>query len=134
MSGYLRSLGASGARGQHARACVSEVDLILNRAGLFVLSDQEIEQMTICSRHRKLLTVSREMRFAKDSRGMARFKPAEWRTAKQISSLFSRLAAKQRKKPSDQAKESDEEGQTDNDEDAEDWEREEALALGGRHM
>ncbi|KAL9964764.1 hypothetical protein ACROYT_G028446 [Oculina patagonica] len=72
------------------------------------------------------------MRFAKDSRGMARFKPAEWRTAKQISSLFSRLAAKQRKKPSDQAKESDEEGQTDNDEDAEDWEREEALALGGK--
>lgn len=58
VSGYLRSLGASGARGQHARVCVSEVDLILNRAGLFVLSDQEIEQMTICSRHRKLLTVN----------------------------------------------------------------------------
>ncbi|KAL9988561.1 hypothetical protein ACROYT_G003019 [Oculina patagonica] len=76
------------------------------------------------SLHKPFITfscVSREMRFAKDSRGMARFKPAEWRTAKQISSLFSRLAAKQRKKPSDQSKESDEEGQTDNDEDAEDW-------------
>lgn len=60
---------------------------------------------------------------------MARFKPAEWRTARQISSFFSRLAAKQRKKPSDQAKEPDEEVQTDNDEDEEDWEREEALAL-----
>lgn len=67
------------------------------------------------------------MRFAKDGSGKAKFKPAEWRTAKQIKSFFSRLAADQRKKPSDQAKQPGEEDQADDDE--EDWEREDALAL-----
>lgn len=54
------------------------------------------------------------------------FQQSEWRTAKQISGFFSRLAAKQRKKPSATAVEQTEEDQTDGEEE---WEREEGLAL-----
>ena len=54
------------------------------------------------------------------------FQQSEWRTAKQISGFFSRLAAKQRKKPSATAVEQTEEDQTDGEEE---WEREEVLAL-----
>ena len=67
------------------------------------------------------------MRLAKDRSGKAMFQQSEWRTAKQISGFFSRLAAKQRKKPSATAIEQTEEDQTENEE--EEWEREEGLAL-----
>ncbi|KAL9966751.1 hypothetical protein ACROYT_G024870 [Oculina patagonica] len=40
--------------------------------------------------------VAKEMRIARDGDGKLRFAPEEWRTAKQISSYFSRLAAAQR--------------------------------------
>ena len=55
------------------------------------------------------------------------FQQLEWQTAKQISGLFSKLAAKQSKTPSATAVEQTEEDQTDG-EDGE-WEREEGLAL-----
>lgn len=40
--------------------------------------------------------VAKEMRVARDGSGKLSFTPEEWRTAKQISSYFSRLAATQR--------------------------------------
>ena len=55
------------------------------------------------------------------------FQQSAWRTAKQLSGFFSRLAAKQRKKPSATAVEQTGEDQTDGEE--EEWEREEGLAL-----
>lgn len=58
VSGYLRSLGVSSARGRQARVDISEIDLILNRFGLFVYNDEETRKMTICPRHRKHLTVN----------------------------------------------------------------------------
>ena len=67
------------------------------------------------------------MRLAKDRSGKAIFQQLEWQTAKRISGLFSRLAAKQRKTPSAAAVEQTEEDQTDGEE--EEWEREEGLAL-----
>ena len=67
------------------------------------------------------------MPLARDRSGKAMFQQSEWRTAKQISGFFSRLAPKQRKKPSATAVEQTEEDQTDGEE--EEWEREEGLAL-----
>ena len=67
------------------------------------------------------------MRLEKDRSEKAMFQQSEWRTAKQISGFFSRLAAKQRKKPSATAVEQTEEDQTDGEE--EEWEREDGLAL-----
>ena len=58
VTSYLRSLGVSGSRGRQARAKVTEQDLILNRAGLLVINDEDIKKMTICPRHRKHLTVN----------------------------------------------------------------------------
>ena len=55
------------------------------------------------------------------------FQQLEWRTAKQISGFFSRLAAKQRNKPPATAVEQTEEDQTDGEE--EEWKIEEGLAL-----
>ena len=46
--------------------------------------------------------VERELKFAKDESGLSLFKSAEWLTAKQIKSFFSRHAAKLRKKSSQQ--------------------------------
>ena len=57
ISCYLRSLGVSGTRGR-AYVDVTELDLILNRAGLLVINDEDIKKMTICPRHRKYLTVN----------------------------------------------------------------------------
>lgn len=42
--------------------------------------------------------VAREMKCARDSSGKLQFKPEEWRTAKQISSFFSRMSALQRQR------------------------------------
>lgn len=58
VGGYLHSIGASGARGRNAPVQVTEVDLILNRAGFFVYTKEQISNMTICPHHRKLLTVN----------------------------------------------------------------------------
>ena len=54
------------------------------------------------------------------------FQQLEWWTAKQLSGFFSRLAAKQRKKPPATAVEQTEEALTDGEE--EEWGREEGLA------
>ena len=58
VTSYLRSLGVSGSRGRQAHAKVTELDLILNRASLLVINDEDIKKMTICPRHRKHLTVN----------------------------------------------------------------------------
>ena len=57
VSRYLQSLGAGGAQGQHSHVQVSEIDLIRNRAGLFMCSSDYVNRMTICP-HRKLLTLN----------------------------------------------------------------------------
>ena len=44
VTSYLRSLGVSGSRGRQAHAKVTELDLILNRAGLLVINDEDIEK------------------------------------------------------------------------------------------
>ena len=58
VSRYLRSLGASGAQVQNSHRQVSEIDLIRNRAGLFMYSSDYVKRMTICPLHRKLLTLN----------------------------------------------------------------------------
>ena len=50
MTSHLVSLGVS------SREDVSEVNLILNRAGLFIVTEEEKLPLTICPRHRKILT------------------------------------------------------------------------------
>lgn len=51
MTSHLVSLGV-GSREED----LNEVNLILNRAGLFVVTEEEKLQLTICPRHRKTLT------------------------------------------------------------------------------
>ena len=58
VSRYLQSLGASGTQGQHSHVQVSEIDLIRNRAGLFMYSSDYMNRMTTCPQHRKLLTLN----------------------------------------------------------------------------
>ena len=58
VTSYLRSLGVSGSRGRQTHTKVTELDLILNRAGLLVINDEDIKKMTTCPRHRKHLTVN----------------------------------------------------------------------------
>ena len=50
------SLGVSSQQQRTGDEKVNEVDLILNRAGYFVVTDSEKMSMTICLRHRKKLT------------------------------------------------------------------------------
>ena len=57
ISSHLVSLGVSGKRWRATEANVNEEDLLLNRAGLFGSSQNEIQAMTVCSKHRKELTV-----------------------------------------------------------------------------
>ena len=66
------------------------------------------------------------MKVARDASGKLRFAPEEWRTAKQISSYFSRLAAAQRqqKAPSELLVE---EAENINEDDLEAWEEEKQL-------
>ncbi|KAL9974162.1 hypothetical protein ACROYT_G011171 [Oculina patagonica] len=54
VNAHLLSLGVSS--GQQQDSTVSEVDLILNRAGHFVVTNDEKLSMIICPRHRKKLT------------------------------------------------------------------------------
>lgn len=56
ISGHLLSLGVSSRQQRTGDEKVNEVDLILNRAGYFVVTDNEKLSMTICPRHRKKLT------------------------------------------------------------------------------
>ena len=56
MSSHLLSLGVSSGQQRSEDEKISEVDLILNRAGQFVATDEEKFSMTICPRHRKKLT------------------------------------------------------------------------------
>ena len=58
VSRHLQSLGASGAQGHQSHVQVSEIDLIRNRAGLFMYSSDYVNRMTICPLHRKLSTLS----------------------------------------------------------------------------
>ena len=56
MTSHLLSLGISGKRGRGQDTAVTEIDLILNRAGLFGEMVQDIESKTICPKHRRDLT------------------------------------------------------------------------------
>ena len=51
VTSYLHSLGVNELRGRQAHAKVTELDLILNSAGLLVINDEDIKKMTICLRH-----------------------------------------------------------------------------------
>ena len=53
---HLLSLGVSSGQQRTGDEDVNEVDLILNRAGYFVTTENEKISMTICPRHRKKLT------------------------------------------------------------------------------
>ena len=53
ISAHLLSLGVSSRQQRTGDEKVNEVDLILNRAGYFVVTDSEKLSMTICPRHRK---------------------------------------------------------------------------------
>jgi len=55
MTPHLVSLQVTGKRGR-GKTVLSEKDLILNRAGLFDLTIEQAEAMTICPKHRKNLT------------------------------------------------------------------------------
>ena len=56
LSAHLLSPGVSSRQQRTGDEKVNEVDLILNRAGYFVVTDSEKLSMTICPRHRKKLT------------------------------------------------------------------------------
>ena len=56
ITSHLVSLGISSKRGRE-KTEVSEIQLILNRAGLFTIKDEELQTMTICPQHRKDLTI-----------------------------------------------------------------------------
>ena len=54
---YLNSLGVSLKRDVGGQAIVSEIELILNRAGMFNVEDKQIQCMTICPMYREQLTL-----------------------------------------------------------------------------
>ena len=60
------------------------------------------------------------MRVARDANGKLRFVPDEWRSPKQISSYFSRLAAAQRERKAP-SKPLEEEAENINEDDLESW-------------
>ena len=53
---HLLSLGVSSGQQRSQALTISEVDLILNRAGHFVVTNDEKMSMIICPKHRKKLT------------------------------------------------------------------------------
>ena len=53
---HLLSLGVSSGQQQTGDEDINEVDLILNRVGYFVTTENEKISLTICPRHRKKLT------------------------------------------------------------------------------
>lgn len=54
LTDYLTNLGVSGSRGLGTR--INEADVILNRAGLHSLSEEDRERITVCPKHRYELT------------------------------------------------------------------------------
>ena len=54
LTDYLTNLGVSGGRGFGTR--INEADVILNRAGLHSLSEEDRERITVCPKHRYELT------------------------------------------------------------------------------
>ena len=54
LTDYLTNLGVSGSRGFGTR--INEADVILNRAGLHSLSEEDRERITVCPKHRHELT------------------------------------------------------------------------------
>ena len=50
LSGYLTNLGVSASRGFGTR--INEADVILNRAGLHSLPEEDRERITVCPKHR----------------------------------------------------------------------------------
>ena len=50
LTDYLTTLGVSGSRGLGKR--INEADVVLNRAGLHSLSEEERERITVCPKHR----------------------------------------------------------------------------------
>ena len=56
MNLHLLSLGVSSEEQRSQEQNINEVDLILNRGGHFVTTDDEKISMTMCPRHRKNLT------------------------------------------------------------------------------
>lgn len=55
MTSYLMGLGISLKRRKHEENTISEVELILNRAGVF--DDRDYKAMTICPKHRRELSL-----------------------------------------------------------------------------
>ena len=53
ITAHLLGLGVSSGQQRTGDEKVNEVDLILNRAGYFVATENEKISMTICPRHRK---------------------------------------------------------------------------------
>ena len=58
LSSHLLSLGLVAKRSKKEQTLVSEVDLILNRAGMFDTTPATIADLTICPRHRYHLTLN----------------------------------------------------------------------------
>ena len=56
LTGYLKNLGVSGSRGLGTENVPTEVEIILNRAGIHSLSKEERTGMTVCPKHRYELT------------------------------------------------------------------------------
>ena len=54
LTNYLTNLGVRGSRGFGTR--INEADVILNRAGLHSLSEEDRERITVCPKHRYELT------------------------------------------------------------------------------
>ena len=54
LTDYLTNLGVSGSRGLGTR--ISEADVILNRAGLHSLQEEDRERIIVCPKHRYELT------------------------------------------------------------------------------
>ena len=54
LTDYLTNLGVSGSRGFVTR--INEADVILNRAGLHSLSEEDRERIKVCPKHRYELT------------------------------------------------------------------------------
>ena len=52
LSGYLTNLGVSGCRGLGSSNIPAEYEIILNRAGIYNLSRDDMEKMAICPKHR----------------------------------------------------------------------------------
>ena len=92
MSNHLRSCHLS-------RENVTEIDLILDRAGLFDLSASKVKQMTVCPKHRNNLgrywQSSRTCQYPEHA---GKFKKIEegivinWKTSKKIYTLFGETA------------------------------------------